>query len=221
MFSTYGVILLVYRLFSRDGLYLWIAVSVIVANIQVVKTVELFGLTATLGNAIYASSFLATDILSEYHGPRAARRGVYLGFVSLVSMTVFMTLALLFKPDESDFAQSALEQIFLIVPRITAASLAAYLVSQLHDVWAFALWKRKLPGKRMLWFRNNASTLVSQLIDSVVFTLVAFIGIFEAPLLVEILVTTYLFKVIAAVFDTPFLYVAGRMRISPRDRSSA
>ena len=210
MAVNFGAILLAYRLFSKTGLYVWIAISVIVANIQVVKTVEIFGLTATLGNAVYASSFLATDILSEYHGSRDARRGVYLGFLALISMTVLMLIALLFKPSADDFAQSALERIFLIIPRITAASLAAYLTSQLHDVWAFAFWKEKLPQKRYLWIRNNASTLLSQLIDSVVFTFVAFAGVFETDLLLEILLTTYLFKVIAAICDTPFVYLAGR-----------
>jgi queuosine precursor transporter len=210
MVVTYGSILLAYRLFGKTGLYVWIGLSVIVANIQVVKTVEIFGLTATLGNAVYASSFLATDILSEYHGVLAARRGVLLGFFAIVSMTVLMLIALAFTPAEVDFAQSALERIFLIVPRITAASLVAYLVSQFHDVWAFDAWKRLFPGRRFLWVRNNASTIVSQLIDSVIFTLVAFTGVFEPTLLLEILLTTWLFKVIAAVCDTPFVYLASR-----------
>ena len=137
---------------------------------------------------------------------------MFLAFFSLVSMTVLMVLALVFTPSEEDFAQSALERIFLIVPRITSASLLAYLVSQLHDVWAFAWLKRRLPAKRFLWIRNNASTLLSQLLNSVVFTLAAFAGIFDPGLLLEILVTTYLFKVIAAVCDTPFLYLASIIR---------
>ncbi len=210
MALNFGGILLVYRLFSKTGLYVWIAVSVIVANIQVVKSVELFGLTATLGNIVYASSFLATDILSERHGRSAARRGVYLGFVALISMTVLMTIALLFRPSDEDFAQDALERIFRMVPRITLASLFAYAVSQLHDVWAFERWKRLLPQRRYLWVRNNASTLVSQLIDTIVFTFAAFLGVFELNVVLEIVVTTYLFKLIVAVFDTPFLYLASR-----------
>lgn len=207
---NFGGILLVYRLFSKSGLYVWIAVAVIVANIQVVKTIELFGLTATLGNIVYASSFLATDILSENHGPEDARRGVLLGFVALVTMTVLMSLALAFKPGAEDFAQGALERIFLIVPRITLASMTAYLVSQTHDVWAFDLWKRLRPQKRYLWLRNNASTIVSQLIDSAIFTFAAFLGVFEIRVVLEIALTTYLFKVIAALVDTPFVYLASR-----------
>ena len=208
MAANFGAIILMYRLFSKAGLYVWIALSVVVANIQVVKTVELFGLTATLGNIVYASSFLATDILSEYHGPSDARRGVYLGFAALVGMTALMSLSLLFRPDSTDFSQSALERIFLIIPRFTLASLAAYLFSQLHDVWAFDRWKRLLPSKRFLWVRNNASTWVSQLIDSIVFTLAAFAGVYETGVLFEIFITTYILKLIVAAFDTPFVYFA-------------
>ena len=212
MLATYIGVIAVHRISSKTGLYVWIAISVIVANIQVVKTVEIFGLTATLGNAVYASTYLATDILSEYYGSAAACRGVVLGFFALISTAVLMLFALYFVPSSEDFAQSALEQIFLIVPRITLASLAAYLVSQLHDVWMFSRIKKRLPSKRHLWIRNNASTMLSQLIDSVVFTFIAFTGVFEFSLVLEILLTTYLFKLIAAAFDTPFVYFSGRWR---------
>ena len=213
---TFSGVLLSYRLLSVTGLVIWIAISVIVANVQVVKVVEIFGLTATLGNVVYASTYLATDILSELHGPKLARRGVFVGFFALVTMTVLMLIALYFVPSSEDFAQDALKRIFLIVPRITAASLAAYLISQLHDVWIFGRLKRRRPGTRHLWLRNNVSTALSQLIDSIIFTLIAFAGVFAWPTVAEILITTYLFKLIAAVFDTPFVYLAARMR-SGRD----
>ena len=129
MLVTFAGVIILHRVSGVTGLYVWIAISVIVANIQVVKTVEIFGLTATLGNVVYASSFLATDILSEYYGSAAARRGVFLGFFAIVSTAILMIVALYFVPSADDFAQSALERIFLIVPRITGASLAAYLVN--------------------------------------------------------------------------------------------
>ena len=212
MMVNFVLIIVVYRLFSVSGLYVWIAISVIVANIQVLKTVELFGFTATLGNIAYATSFLATDILAENHGPRVARRGVILGLIAMVSMTLLMSIALLFEPAPDDFADGPLREIFSIVPRITGASLVAYLVSQWHDIWAFERWKRFLPARKFLWIRNNASTVVSQLIDSTIFTIFAFAGIFSTKLLIEIAVTTYLFKIIVAFIDTPFIYLASRKR---------
>jgi uncharacterized integral membrane protein (TIGR00697 family) len=100
-----------------------------------------------------------------------------------------------------------LREVFSVMPRVVIASLVAYLVSQHHDIWAFAFWKQKTSG-RYLWLRNNASTFVSQLADSVVFTLIAFLGVFETGILIQIIATTYVLKLIVAVIDTPFLYLS-------------
>ncbi|TVR89042.1 MAG: VUT family protein [Spirochaetaceae bacterium] len=207
---NFGAILLVYRFFGAPGLFAWMVLAAVTANVQVVKTVEIFGLTATLGNIVYASSFLATDILSENHGAATARKGIAIGFVGIVFFTVAMQLALLFEPAAEDFAHSGMAAIFSILPRITLASLVAYLASQLHDVWAFALWKRKFPSTRHLWLRNNMSTMVSQFLDSIVFTSIAFLGVFSARIFLEILLTTYVLKLVVAALDTPFLYIARR-----------
>ena len=211
---NFAAILLVYRFLGRAGLYVWIALAGIVANIQVSKTVEILGLTATLGNIVYAGSFLATDILSERYGKRAARRGIAVGFFAIVTVTVLMQLALLFEPAPSDVMHGALSNVFGVLPRIAVASLAAYLVSQAHDVWAYQFWRERFPGP--LWVRNNLSTIVSQLIDSVIFTLVAFLGVFSAPVLIQIVITTYLFKAVVAFADTPVLYLAAR-HITPAE----
>lgn len=209
---NFAGILAVYRLFGKLGLYIWVPIAAIVANIQVIKYVELFGFTATLGNIVYASSFLVTDILSENYGRREATRAVAVGFVALIAMVLLMNLALVFEPDPADTAQPHLNAIFTLLPRITLASLAAYLVSQYHDVWAYHFWKKKVPGRRAIWIRNNLSTLVSQLIDSVVFTLAAFLGQVPAGVLLEIVVTTYVLKALVAVADTPLVYLASRWR---------
>ncbi len=175
---NFGLILVSYRIFGKTGLYAWTPLAAIVANIQVVKLVELFGTTATLGNIVYASSFLVTDILSEMHGKKQAQKAVFIGLFSLVAMTVLMNLALFFTPAPDDFSQDSLAVIFGFMPRIAAASLLAYLVSQMHDVWAYDFWRKRFPGLRFIWLRNNASTMVSQFIDSTVFTVLAFWGCF-------------------------------------------
>lgn len=199
--------LLAFRLWGKNGLYAMIACSGVICNIQVVITVQLFGLVATLGNIVYASIFLATDILSEHFGPRAARKGVWIGFFTLIWATVAMQFAVHFVPDESDFMLGHVRELFSLMPRIVVASLVAYLISQHHDIWAFDFWKKRTAGKH-LWLRNNASTLISQLMDSLVFTLIAFVGEFDTGVLIQILITTYLMKVIVAVADTPFVYLS-------------
>ncbi len=205
---NFGAIMFSYRIWGKAGLYLWIPISVIVANIQVTKTIELFGLTATLGNIVYATSFLVTDILSENYGKKDASRAVGMGFFSLIIMTVLMNLALFFVPDSSDFAQGSLASIFSLMPRIALGSLAAYGFSQLHDIWAYDLWRRRFPSKKFIWLRNNLSTMVSQLLDTLIFTLIAFWGVFETSVLIDIMLSTYVLKWVVAFLDTPFLYIA-------------
>jgi uncharacterized integral membrane protein (TIGR00697 family) len=216
MLVNFLLIILAYRLFGKWGLFAWIPVSVIVANIQVVQTVGLFGTVATLGNVVYATSFLVTDILSENYGKEEAKKAVWIGFFSLIAMTLLMNITLLYTPlAGDDFAtqtKEATSTIFSLMPRIALASLAAYMVAQRHDVWAFHFWKNRFPETKHLWIRNNLSTLVSQILDSAVFVLVAFAGVFETGLLLEIFLTTYLFKFIVAAADTPFVYWGKRIK---------
>lgn len=205
--------LVVYRMFGKSGLFGIIVFNLLLCNIQVLKTIEMFGLTTTLGNILYAGVFLATDMLGEFYGKKEAQRGVLLGFTALLMAMLYMQLALNFLPAASDFAQPHLEAIFGFLPRLTLASMAAYLLSQLHDVWAFHFWKEKTKG-RALWLRNNASTLISQLLDSVIFCLIAFYGTFPTEVLIEIVATTFLFKSLVGIADTPFLYIARKIHAS-------
>ena len=210
LLANFLLIIGAYKLFGKLGLIMWIPISVIVANIQVIQTIELFGLVATLGNIVYASSFLVTDILSENYGKQEAKKAVWIGFFSLIAMTLVMNLALVFKPLEGDeFAgvtHNALSTIFELMPRIAIASLTAYLISQRHDVWAYHFWRKRFSKDNQIWLRNNLSTMVSQFLDSAVFTLIAFYGVFETAVLWEIFITTYVLKWVVAAADTPFIY---------------
>lgn len=205
---NFSFILLFYRLLGKKGLFMWLPISVILANIQVLKTVTLFGFTNTLGNVIYATSFLVTDILSENYSKKDASKSILGGFLALLAMTILMQIAISFAPDKSDFVDPHLKAIFSLMPRVAAASLVAFVLSGYHDIWAYNFWKKKLPNRRYIWIRNNASTMISQLIDSAVFTTVAFAGIFETSVLLEIVLTTYFMKWITAVLDTPCVYIA-------------
>ncbi|PKQ61835.1 hypothetical protein BZG02_14510 [Labilibaculum filiforme] len=215
LLANFLFIILAYRIFGKWGLIIWIPISVIVANIQVIQTVEFFGLIATLGNIVYASSFLVTDILSENYGKEDAKKAVWIGFFSLISMTLLMNMSLLFIPLAGDEfagrAHEATSTIFSLMPRIAVASLVAYLLSQRHDVWAYHFWRKRFPNENQIWIRNNLSTIISQFIDSTVFVLIAFWGVFETSVMWEIFITTYFLKFIVAVADTPFVYWGKRI----------
>lgn len=202
---------LAYKLFSKTGIYAWIALATVIANIEVVKCVDIFGLPLTLGNVTYGSIFLATDILNEKYGREKAQKGVFLGFFSLLVLTLFTQIDLLYIPSSNDFAQGAMQTIFALTPRICLGSMLAYLVSNTMDVFLYKKIRDILPSDKFLWVRNNAATMTSQLVDTILFTFIAFFGVFPFSIVLKLCFTTYVLKLIIAVCDTPFLYLAKRI----------
>ncbi len=202
---------LAYKLFSKTGIYAWIALATVIANIEVVKCVDIFGLPLTLGNVTYGSIFLATDILNEKYGREKAQKGVFLGFFSLLVLTLFTQIDLLYIPSSNDFAQGAMQTIFALTPRICLGSMLAYLVSNTMDVFLYKKIRDILPSDKFLWVRNNAATMTSQLVDTILFTFIAFFGVFSLSIVLKLCFTTYVLKLIIAVCDTPFLYLAKRI----------
>jgi uncharacterized integral membrane protein (TIGR00697 family) len=218
---NFVLLLIMYKTFGKTGLFAWVAVATILANIQVTKTIEIIGLTATLGNSLYASTFLATDILNEKYGRKEAKKAVWLGFSSLLIMVLTMQFGLQFLPADSDFAQGSLETIFGLVPQIAIASLIAYLLAQHIDVIVFSALRRIFPKDSQFWIRNNGSTLLSQLLDTLIFTSIAFYGVFPFDVWIQIFISTYVLKFIVSVMGTPFGYMAKKIRPFEEKEESA
>ena len=204
---------------GKIWIYAFIASCVILANIFVNKQITLLGLNATGGNVVYGAIFLATDLLSEHYGKREARKGVFIGFFVSLFYLSMTQMILLFKKNSDDWgASESMEIIFSTSPSIVFASLIAYLISQLNDIWIFHYIKNKTNGK-FLWLRNNISTYSSQLIDSIIFSFLAFyifpfvFNTESLPLnaIIQIVITTYLMKLIVAAIDTPFIYLSKKI----------
>jgi len=204
--------LLFYKLLGMKGLFVWIAIATIISNIQTLKFVELFSIETSLGNVLYASTFLATDILNEKYGKNQARKSIYYGFAAMVGMTVFMTIALLYNPSKSDFANESLQTIFVFNIRITIASIVAFIISQLCDTYLYNKIKDK---NRFLWLRNNISTMLSQIIDTILFVSISYWGLINLKTMLSMMLFMYIFKFIISICDTPFMYLS--TRIKPND----
>ncbi|MDR2616072.1 MAG: queuosine precursor transporter [Oscillospiraceae bacterium] len=204
------------RLFGERGVVAWIVIATILANIEVLVLVRAFGMEQTLGNALFASTFLATDILSELYGKKAASRAVNIGVFASVCFLALSQSWLLYAPSESDWASAPIREIFANTPRLIFVSLIVYVISQKLDVILYhKLWElteRRLGNKKgMLWLRNNAATLISQLVNAALFNLGAFWGVYDAGTLASIVVSTYVIYVFTSLLDTPFVYLARRL----------
>lgn len=204
---------------GKVWLFAMVGVYMVLANIFVTKQILLLGVAATGGNVVYGCTFLATDLLSEHYSRRDAKKAVIIGFFASVVFLAMSQLILAFQPSEIDTVHGGMSSIFCLAPRIVAASMAAYLISQFHDIWAFHFWRQRTKG-RFLWMRNNFSTWVSQLIDSSIFVMVAFYGMpkMSMKILIQIALSTYLLKIIVALIDTPFIYLSYKLKSNePRE----
>lgn len=216
VFVFFGGLVAFFRLFGKNGIFAWTVICTIAANIEVLILVHAYGMDTTLGNVIFASSFLATDIMSEIYGKKEANNCVKLGIAANITFILISQSWFLYVPAPSDTMAEPIRTVFSNTPRVMLSSLFAYAVCEIYDVWAYHhiwSWSEKKFGnkKAYLWLRNNGSTMVSQLINVLVFNLLAFAGVFPASVLVQILIFGYLIFLVTSILDTPFLYWARKI----------
>ena len=181
--------------------------SLIVSNILASKVATFGNFVMPAAVVAYPLTFLMTDVIGEIWGKAEANRTVRNGFVcqviSLVMISVAIALPVAPFADNQEAFKSILGQSF----RVVAASMIAYLISQWNDVFIFHKLKEKYNGKHK-WLRNNASTLVSQLLDTAIFITFAFAG--TVPNIITMILSQYVIKAVYALLDTPFFYFLTR-----------
>lgn len=212
----YSGALVMYRLFGKTGLYCCTAIATITANIEVLLMVDAFGMEQTLGNILFASTFLVTDILSETAGKEAARKAVNIGIATSISFILISQSWLLYQPADSDWARESFETIFSNTPRLMIVSFVVYAICQRFDVWAYHKWwnftKKKCgDSQRFLWLRNNGSTLVSQFLNTVLYSFGAFWGMYSMETMISICLSSYVIFIVTSLADTPAIYLARRI----------
>lgn len=207
----YGSVVLFYRLYGKTGLVAMNVAVTILANIEVLLLVDAFGVEMTLGNVLFASTFLITDVLSENHSKKDANRAVIISSLCSVFFVVISQMWLKYTPSENDWARGAFDTIFAITPRLVCVSLGVYLISQLTDVWLYHKWwdwcKMRFGNARSgLWIRNNGSTLISQFFNTLLYTFLAFYGIYPIEVLFSIFLSSYAIYIATSLLDTPIIY---------------
>jgi uncharacterized integral membrane protein (TIGR00697 family) len=206
--------LLMYRLFGRIGLTAAIVLAILLANLQGPKLTVIFGMETSLGVIFYSTIFFATDVLGEKHGRRAASQAVLTGFGVSVIIVLMMSMSLLYlpstRPESAEFSaeiHAAFSAILQFTPRFVFGSLLAYLISQSFDVWAFHRIREATQG-RHLWLRNNLSTVSSQALDTALYSTIVWWGTVSLTAAIQLALAKYIFKLVIAAADTPFIYWA-------------
>lgn len=244
LFGTCAVsILFLFRLFGAPGLYLFNIVAIIASNIQVLKNVQ-FSLCAepvALGTVVFASTYLCSDILTEHYGKASAKIGIWYCFAAQLLMTVLMIIAVGYPPLASQtigavtgatgnlgaFAsagglesmistEKAMSLLFTPSPRLMFASLLAFAISQFNDIWLFQALNTLTRGK-LLWLRTSVSSLVSAMVDTVLFSALAWVILSPDPVSLSTLIFTYILGTFVArawvsVLSTPIMYFSYTFR---------
>ncbi len=176
--------------------------GLVIAGVLASKIVNVAGLIVPGGVLAYSITFPITDVICEVWGKKRGKYVVFSGFISLLVALGLIRLTLIVPQAPFWTGEEAFATILGSTSRIIVASFIAYLVSQYHDVWAFHFWRKVTKGK-YLWLRNNASTFVSQFIDTAVFITIAFYGVMPVFTLIK---GQYVVKLLIALLDTPLVY---------------
>ncbi|MBN9412906.1 MAG: queuosine precursor transporter [Candidatus Paracaedimonas acanthamoebae] len=214
-------ILGIFRYYGALGLFIYNSLAIIAGNLQVLKAGEFSFLNypIALGTVVFSSSFLTSDILTEYYGKQIAQKSVWLSFLMSLLLSILMLLTLGVKPiatineDYIAFnkAHEAMSVLFLPIPTILIASLSAYLISQYTDIYIFQYIKNLTKGKA-LWLRSSLAFIVSSSIDNIIFSTLAWVILASHPvewktLIYTYILGTYTIRLLVSLANTLIMYL--------------
>lgn len=208
---VFSLLLATKYFFGKIGVLCWVAVASIIANVEVAKNISVAGIYATLGNVMFASNFLATDILSECYGMKYARLAPKIGVFAVIVYMINMQIALMYTPNEIDIVSTSMNNMFQFAPQICFASVLMYFLSNYFDVIIYEKLKKYFKGKK-LWLRNNIATILCNCSENFGFAFIAFYGTFNINDILMIAISTSIIETFIAICDTPFLYLAKFIR---------
>ena len=228
---VFSLIPLVLRPFGAAGMFIFIAIGIVAANVQVLKaaTFAFYAAPIPLGTVAFSATYIATDVLTEYYGRAVARKAVWLGFSAMLLMTVMMILAMGYKPMGAEEAQASgmewalpnaehIAALYMPQATLLIAGLTSYLISQFNDIFVFQKI-RQWTGPGQLWARACGSTAVSALVDNTVFSTLAWmvfpwlLGQHDQvvdlqTLIFTFILGTYWIRLFMAFVEAPFIYAA-------------
>lgn len=239
---VFSLIPLVLRPFGAAGMFIFIAIGIVAANVQVLKaaTFSFYAAPIPLGTVAFSATYIATDVLTEYYGRATARKAVWLGFSAMLLLTVMMILAMGYRPMSAEEAAASgmdwalpnhdhILALYLPQATLLIAGLASYLISQFNDIFVFQAI-RQWTGRGQLWVRACGSTAISALIDNTVFSTLAWmvfpwlLGQHEQvvdlhTLIFTFILGTYWIRLAMAFLEAPFIYAA-RWFLPEADRAA-
>ena len=182
--------------------------SLIAANTLGLKIMPfLFDSHLSVGVFMFPIVFVMTDVIGEVYGKRFAKFFVLAGIASTVLWILYNFLALSLPwSDAGAWAEGHYETIFGVTVRLAIASIVAFAIAEYQDVISFFFFKNRF-AKTGFWLRSTLSNIWSQFLDTVLFMVIAFYGVYETPVLLSLILTWWLYKVAMGLLYTPLAYI--------------
>jgi uncharacterized integral membrane protein (TIGR00697 family) len=208
IFVVISFVIAALRFGSSHSLISLVAVQAILANLFVVKQMNLFGMTVTCSDVYSIGCILSLNLLQEYYGKDLAKKAIQISFLGLIFFMLMSQIHLWYLPAPSDITHTSFQTIFAATPRIIFASIAVFYLVMKLDLTFFAWLKQKLAGK-FLPQRVGLSLFFSQFVDTVLFSFMGLYGIVESVL--DIILISYFVKCIMIVCSTPLVAFSKRL----------
>jgi queuosine precursor transporter len=195
------------RLFKYYDLVMALFVTILLCSnvIGAAKVATVWGFTFGAGVLFFPISYIFNDVLTEVYGYARARKVVWAGFGAIIFASFMSWVVVTLPPAEGWNDQRAYQTVFGQTPRIVFASLTAFFVGEFANSYVLAKMKVKTSG-RHLWARTIGSTVVGEAVDSVVFYPVAFLGVWDNALVLQVMISNYMIKVAWEALVTPVTY---------------
>ena len=183
--------------------------SLFAANTLGIKLMPfLFGTTLSVGVFCFPIVFIMTDVIGEVYGKKIAKQFVMAGVISILLFLLYSFFSTITPwAQEGLWVKEGYNQIFGLTARVSIASLLAFMIAEYQDVISFFFLKKRI-GEKHFWLRSNLSNIWSQLLDTVIFMFVAFLGIYPLSTILIIIIPWWIFKVIMGFCYTPLSYIA-------------
>jgi hypothetical protein len=177
----------------------------ILSNILASKMIQLGSFVFDGGTLLFPLSYIFGDVLTEVYGYKESRKVIWTGFFMIILMSINIWIIGILPAEESWIYQNDYNNILMLVPRIVIASLIGYFSGEFSN--SFILSKIKIFTKgKYLWIRTIGSTLIGELLDSIIFVFIAFLGIYSINILLIMIFSNYLFKTTIEIIFTPITY---------------
>jgi uncharacterized integral membrane protein (TIGR00697 family) len=193
---------------GKEALVTFVCLACVLANLFVLKQVQLFGFNATCADAFAIGATLGLNVLQEYFGQAITRKTILINFCVLFLYAIMSQIHLVYVPSAADSTQAHFAALLTLMPRLALSSLMVYAMCQSLDALLFGYFKRITDG-RFLVLRNYGSLCISQLCDTVLFSFLGLYGIVDS--IFEIIVVSYGIKLCVIALSSPFIALSKRV----------